>query len=152
MSRCLTFVALVCAYLATASPGVGGEKKPADDLVEKKVRLRVNAIETAVITEQVEMLIKREFNLRGSVRACIASGDERLPQYQKALADAQTDLEQNKKKLVELESERAKLIERLGPKVAAEEAHEHAAKMTRLLEQILDRLISIEKRLQRLER
>jgi hypothetical protein len=143
---------LALVFLATPVSVFAGEKKLEVDVAEMKVRLRLNAIESSLLTEHYGYLFKREIELRDSVRAGLKSGDERLPDYQRALADTQSDLAQTKKKLITLEAETAKFIERLGPKHVAAEPTEHTARLSRILEQLLDRLIAVEKRLQKLER
>jgi hypothetical protein len=82
----------------------------------------------------------------------VKSGDPRLPQYQQALQEAQDDLKTTKKKLVQLESERAKLATRLESKIGEGAGLESEKRTHQLLEKILDRLSSIEKRLEKLER
>ena len=145
--------AFACALLS--SPyffGSAGEKKQAEDLSELKVRLRLNAIESSRLMDHYAALFARELGLQDSVRACIKSGDDRLPQYQQALNQARADLEQTKKKLSALESEKTKLIERLGAKNAAEATLDRLESVNRVLDRILERLGSLEKRLEKLER
>jgi hypothetical protein len=94
-----------------------GEEKPAPEApAEARVRLRLNAIETATLLGRYESLLKRELGLHENVRACVKSGDNRLPEYQQVLQEVQDDLEQTKKRLTTLEAERAKLTERPGKK------------------------------------
>ena len=123
-------------------------KQPVDDLSEVRVCLRLNAIETAILTAHYEALVKRELGLQDAVRACVRSGDERLEQYQQSLQEARADLEHARKKLVALEFEKDKLIKRLGPQnhgPAAPDLH-------RTLEKLLERLGSIDKLLEKIER
>jgi hypothetical protein len=80
------------------------------------------------------------------VRACEKSGEPRLPQYQEALRETQADLETTKRRMVELEAERLKLIRTLGkaPDTTSQDTE-------RILNKILDRLIAIEKRLEKMD-
>src|SRR5262249_8810321 len=97
-------------------------------------------------------LFERELSLQDSVRACIKSGDERLQQYQQALDETRADLEQTRKKLAALETEKGKLIDRLGPKNIDAPAPEQFEKLNRTLEKLLDRLGNLDKRVEKLER
>lgn len=147
------FLLMLTIVFSVILPVAGaGEKKPTDDVAEMKVRLKLNAIEGAILLDYYGVFVKRELDLRDSVRASIKSGVERLPEYQKALEEVRADLEVTKKRLITIESEKAKLIEKLGPKNVAEESTENAARISRILEQLLDRLTIVEKRLQKLER
>jgi hypothetical protein len=137
---------------AAVPPALGA---PADEkqLLETKsqatVRLKLNGIETAKLLERYEKFLQREMDLQENVKACNKSGDPRLPQYEDALKDAQEALEPTKKKLFDLEMEKAKLVERLGKKESGDASAEQIDKMNRILEKILERLSSIEKRLER---
>jgi hypothetical protein len=144
---------LTCAFLsATALSGSAGETKPADNPAEMKVRLKLNVIESCKLLEHYGSLLDRVLALQHSIRACVKSGDERLAQYEQALTEAQADLERTKKRLIVLESEKAKLVERLGLKNAGDGSPEHLEGVNRMLDRILDRLAGIEKRLEKLER
>jgi len=146
-----TFVPALLVVSLVGAPAPD-EKKAPEDLSEMKVRLRLNAIETAQFLEHFGALVKRELGLQDSVRACMKSGDPRLPQYQQALQEAQDDLAKTKKRLTTLESERAKLVERLGTKNTGDVPLESIERANRTLDKILERLSSIEKRLEKLER
>jgi len=122
------------------------------DVAEVNVLLRLNGIETAKLMEHYSALVKRELALQDSVRACMKSGDTRLPEYQQALQEAQDDLSSTKKRLIALEVEKLKLNERLGRKVVSDPATESTERILRALDQMLERLDSIEKRLEKLER
>jgi hypothetical protein len=143
--------ALACGLVVSLA-GRAGESKAVEDASEMKVRLRLNAIESAKLQEHYERLVKRELELEDGVRACRKSGDGRLPEYLQALQEAQGDLEKTKKKLVALESERDKVLRRLATKNRQVASPEPARQADRILEKILERLDSIEKRLQKLER
>lgn len=148
LSICLA-VLLVGAGFGTPTPR---EIKEPPDRSELKVELRLNDAQTTHLMEHYEMLVKRESNLQGSVRACVKSGDPRLAEYQQALQEAQDDLKATKKKLVQLESDRAKLVKRLKTKTGGGAGLESSERTHQLLEKILDRLSAIEKRLEKLER
>jgi hypothetical protein len=144
----------LAALLAGTLPGTPAPqdaKAPADPS-EMRVRLRLNAAEAAQLLQHYEGLVKRELGLQESVRACTKSGDARLPQYQQALQEVQDDVKTTKERLVRLESEREKLVERLGPKSREEVALELVERTSHTLEKILERLSGIEKRLEKLER
>jgi hypothetical protein len=143
------FLAVV---FAAGPPSLGA---PADEkqLLETKsqatVRLKLNVIESAKLLERYEKLLQREIDLQENVKACNKSGDPRLPEYEDALKDAQEALETTKKKLLDLEMEKARLIERLGKKDSGDASSEQIEKLNRTLEKILERLTGIEKRLER---
>jgi len=61
--------------------------------------------------------VKRELSLQDSVRACARSGDERLLNYVQALQQTRDDLANTRKRLIALESEKAKLSVALGKNV-----------------------------------
>jgi predicted nucleic acid-binding Zn-ribbon protein len=88
-------------------------------------------------------------DLQGSVKACVKSADTRLQEYKDALTQAQDDLETTKKKLVDLEVEKAKLIEQFGKPESADASAENIDRLNRNLEKILERLTTIEKRLEK---
>src|SRR5713226_4956588 len=81
---------------------------------QASVRLKLNAIETAKNFERYAKLIQREMDLHNSVNACVKGADIRMQEYRDALTQAQEDLETTKTKLVDLEVEKAKLIEQFG--------------------------------------
>ena len=143
---------LACAVLAFPLARSADEKQTPEQLSEMRVRLRLNAIETSKLEEHYETLVKRELSLQDNVRACLKSGDQRLPEYQQALQDAQADLEKTKTKLVARELEKAKLSERLGKRQPQDASLEAIEKSNRTLEKILERLGSIEKRLEKVQR
>ena len=116
------------------------------------IRLKLNAIESSTLLEHYETIAKRELGLHDSVRACLKSGDNRLPQYQQALQESQDDLDTTKKKLVALEAEKKKLITQLGAKDLLTALIERVERTDRNLIKIVDRLNALEKRLEKLER
>jgi hypothetical protein len=152
MSKLGSVLVFAFAFLATSFSGSAGEKKPVESVPEMKVRVRLINIETAILMDDYAIHLKREIDLRDSVRASKRNGDERLPDYQKALDDTRSDLDQTRKRLLTLETDKAALIERLGPKYVVEEPSEQSIRIQRALEQILDRLTTLERRLQKLER
>ncbi len=143
------FLAVV---FAAGSPALGApadEKQVLETKSQATVRLKLNVVETGKLLARYEKLLQREMDLQENVDACNKSGDPRLPQYEDALKDAQEALETTKKKLLDLEVEKAKLIERLGKKESSDASPEQIDKMNRTLERILERLTSIEKRLEK---
>jgi len=143
------FLAIV---FAAVPPGLGApalEKESLETKSRATVRLKLNVIETGKLLERYEKLLQREMDLQENVKACNKSGDPRLPQYQDALKDAQEALEPTKKKLFDLDMEKAKLMERLGKKDSGDASPEQIDKMNRTLEKILERLTGIEKRLEK---
>jgi septal ring factor EnvC (AmiA/AmiB activator) len=149
-TSCFIAMTLAVGPLALGAPA--DPKQTLEETSKATVRLKLNAIETAKLLERYQKQLQREADLSGSVRATVKSGDDRLPQYQDALKEAQDDLERIKQKLVDLEMEKAKLLQQLGKKEAAEGGPESVDRTNRLLEQILDRVISIEKRLDKADR
>jgi hypothetical protein len=151
MSSRVGLLLLSCAFFALCFAGHAEEKKeekktPKND-PETAVRLRLNAVEAAVQLAHYEALVKRELRLKDSVRACEKSGDVRLPEYKQALKETQSDLDTARKRMAELDSEKQKLTRARGKK------QEPAPQETdRILEQILDRLTAIEKRLEKIEK
>jgi hypothetical protein len=144
--------ALACALLVASGAEPADEKKAPEGPAEMAVRLKLNAIETSKLLEHYETLVKRELGLQDNVRACIKSGDNRVPQYQQALQEAQDDLDATRKKLVALEVEKRKLTAQLGRKDLPDHATEPLARANQALAKILERLTDIEKRLEKIER
>jgi hypothetical protein len=147
----LSLPALACALLLASGADSADETKTPKPSPEATVRLKLNEIETSKLLDHYGTLVKRELGLRDNVRACIKSNDKRLPEYQKALQDAQDDLDSTKKKLVALERERKKLATPLGKKEQRDAPAEQLEKANRTLSKILERLGSIEKRLEKME-
>jgi hypothetical protein len=141
------------AVLFAAAPHVLGapalEKQAMETKPEATVRLKLNGIETATLLVRYEKLLQRELEVEENVKACNKVGDLRLREYEDALKDAQEGLEATKKKLLDLELERSRLMERLGKKESGDASAEQIDKMNRTLEKILERLISIEKQLEK---
>ena len=151
----LTTTCFLGITLSVLPPNLGVPADPKQTLEETAkttVRLKLNAIEIANLLERYEKLLQREADLTGSVRATVKSGDERQPHYQDALKETQDDLERIKRRLIELEMEKAKLAQPRPQKEIVERRDDSFDRTNRLLEQILERLISIEKRLDRSER
>jgi hypothetical protein len=143
---------LLAVVFAAVPPSLGApalEKEVLETKAQATVRLRLNVVETVMLLERYEKLLQREIDLQESVKACNKSGDPRLPEYEDALKDAQEALEATKKKLFDLEMEKVKLMERLGKKESGDVSPEQIDKINRTLEKILERLTSIEKRLEK---
>jgi hypothetical protein len=132
MSRRSCLIPLGIALLAMPPSGSAGDKKPAGDVTELRVRLRLNAIEREILLDQYAAGIKREWGLRDSIRSLVKNQDERLAEYQRHQQEARDDLEALKKRLIALEVEKAELAEQLGPKIVAEEAAAAGRPSTRL--------------------
>jgi hypothetical protein len=141
-----------CVLLVSVFGPAADDKDAPEEVHEIRVSLRLNAIQTAKVLDQYEKLAQREIQLPDGIRAAARSGDTRLPELQQALAEVQADILTAKKKLIELESEKAKLVKRLKKINVADETPAPAETANRLLEKILDRLVSIEKRLEKIER
>src|SRR5712691_7597730 len=131
------FLAVVFAAVPPSLGAPADEKQLLEIKSRATVRLKLNGIETAKLLARYEKLLQREMDLQENVDACNKSGDPRLPQYEDALKDAQEALETTKKKLLDLEVEKAKLIERLGKKESSDASPEQIDKMNRTLERIL---------------
>jgi hypothetical protein len=140
-----------CVLLALSFTPAGDDKDVVDEVAEIRVSLRLNAIQTSKVLDLYEQLAKRELELQDSIRAVAKTGDGRPQQLEQALAVVQADVSVTKKKLVALETERAKLTQRLKKLTAADETAAQAETTNRLLEKILERLGSIEKRLVKME-
>jgi hypothetical protein len=151
MLTCFGLPVLMCASLMPAYGPSGDAKELAEQIAEIKISLRLNAIQTTKLLAQYERILQREMDLHGSVRA-IEPPDPRALQYQQALQDAQSDLVAVKKKLIALEVENVKLAKRLPKQDQVEETPKPAERPDRILEKILERLESIEKRLVKMER
>jgi chromosome segregation ATPase len=146
---CLLLVFSFSGHGRDKAPSGKEQKRGAEDPSEMTVRFRLNGIEAATYYEEYRQAVKRERGLQENVRACIQSGDNRLPEYKQALQNTQDDLAKLKKKLAALESEKTKLVRALGKKRADELSLE--AK-DRTLDKILERLTAIDKRLEKIER
>jgi hypothetical protein len=143
---------IVAAVLAFCFAGHAGEKPAIVDEAEAAVRLRINAIESALQFERYEALLKRHLDLAEEVRALEQRASDprkvaaRKPALQ--LQAEQSCLNAIRKRLAELESENVKLRKTLGKVPDAAARHDPG----RTLDKILDRLNSIDKRLEKLER
>jgi hypothetical protein len=144
--------AFACAWVLFSPASRADERQANEDPSVSRVRLRLNAIETSVLLEHYERLVKRELGLQENVRACARSGDNRLAEYQQALQEAQGDLDATRKKLVALETEKRELIARLRKQGISVTVPEPTDGGHRTLEKILERLKKIEKRLEKLDR
>ena len=121
-------------------------KKPADeDLAEVKVRLRLIAIETATHLKLYEKSFATAKEIEGDMAFSAANDGARLPEYQRRLQHYQSAITKSKKALVDLEVEKAKLTKQLGATKLDDGADA-------LLERILGRLNSIDKRLEKMGR
>jgi hypothetical protein len=147
-----SFPCFACLLLTLSSGPAGDDKDTPDGVSEIRVSLRLNAIQASKALDLYERLAKRELELPDSIRAAAQTGDGRLPQYQQALTEVQADVAVIKKKLVALETERAKLTKRLKKLNTAEETAGLPETTNCLLERILERLGRIEKRMEKMER
>src|SRR5262249_38325652 len=130
--------------------GPGDDKLTPEEAAEARVHLRLNTIRNTKLLTHYESLVTRELSLQASIRAAAKANDMRLPDYQATHQDVLTDLETTRKELIVLEKERIKLLRRLGKPDAAEEASSPGDRAAGTLDKILERLNSIEKRLERL--
>jgi hypothetical protein len=108
LDRCfLPTLALLFVLLPLA--GHADEKQAPDDLIRRRLDLKLNAIEASKLLGRYAALVQRELDLQGSVNACITSGDCRLREYLQALQNARLDLDATKERLLTLEVEKARL-------------------------------------------
>ena len=144
---------LILAGVLLVTPHAGSaDDKALESTSEKVVRLKLNGIETAQLLEHHEWLSKRELSLQDSVRACIKAGSNRLPEYQQSLKETRDDLDATKQKLVALEVEKRKLTAQLGKADLPDTMSDPLERANQTLAKILERLSSIDKRLEKLER
>lgn len=146
------FFALALAAVPPSLGAPANEKHEREATAQATVQLKLNGIETARLMERYEKLFQREIDLTDTVRACARTGDERLAGYENTRKDVQADLKETKSRLLDLELEKPKLLERLGKKESSDPPAEAIQRTNQLLEKIVDRLISIEKRLEKMER
>src|SRR5437764_1263828 len=103
------FFAWSLGYVAfCALPCSAGEPQQREEPAELRARIRINTLEAAVVQEHFERQVKWELDLCENIRACIESGDERLPQYQQTHQRVQAELEATKKQLIALEVDNAR--------------------------------------------
>jgi predicted transcriptional regulator len=145
-------LALACVLLATSVADSTDEKSAPEDLSESRVRYRLNAIETAQLLNYYEVLVKRELDFRENMRASLQASGNRVAEFQQALQDLQADLAAIKRKLVALEVERTERTARLGKGGPADATPDSLERVNRTLDKVLERLNTIEKRLEKLER
>jgi hypothetical protein len=132
------------------------EVKP-QERAEATTRLKLIDIEARIALDGYERGVKHVLDLRENVRALLRiqatpQNQQRLADAQLALQDTEQDVKEAREKLVRLELERTRLLHRLGRKGGAEAVPTLADRLQRSLDQILERVASIEKRLERLER
>jgi hypothetical protein len=144
MLRHAALLLVACACLALSFAGRAEEKKPTRDHSEAAVRLRLNAVEYGILLDRYEMLLKRELAQKDSLR--LYSPATRAKQ-ENSLKETQVALEAVRKQAGELESERLKLLRTLGK---VQEAA--PLESDRILKKILERLVSIEKRLEKMDK
>jgi hypothetical protein len=145
------FSAILYASLAFTSGPSGNAKETAESVHEVRVSLQLNAILISSLLERYEKYAKQEMNIELDIRAAKAM-EARLPEWKQHLEDTRAELATIKKKLVALETEKAKLTKRLKQLNAPDETAAQSETTHRLLEKILERLGSIEKRLEKMER
>ena len=146
---CLAFAAQAGDNSGNVSPKQNtGPSTPrgVEDLSEVKVHLRLIAIETASLYEGYDRAVRSERECQDNISYSIITNDlARMPEYQQRLNHYQASLAKTKGKLVELEVDKAKLTKRLGATKLGDSPDP-------TLERILERLNSIEKRLERIAR
>jgi hypothetical protein len=137
------------AVLFAAGPSSLGAPASLEATSQASVRWKLNRIETAKLLERYENLLQREMILRDDVKIYTKSGNNHplLQQSEDRLEQVQENLETTKKKLVDLEMEKTKLIEHFGKPEPGDGSAEHIDPLNRTLEKILERLTAIEKRL-----
>lgn len=151
MKRLSMFV-VAFSFLSIATlVGIAGDAGLNNSIAEMKVQLRLNAIESSKLADHYASLLTRQLSLQDSVRACMRVGDERLPNYQQALNDVRDDLEKTKKRLMTLETANEKLVDRIGKKNLGDGSIDQLDKINRNLEKIVDRLETIERRLNKMD-
>jgi hypothetical protein len=146
-------LALSSGVLTFSFTGYMDDDTNVQDAHAVAVRLKLNALEVAVIIERYEDYIRSQAALEETIQALQAAGaplaksQEMLKSKQSQLLKLQSKMSAARKRLVGLESETAKLKRILGKAPGAAPAEgDHT------LNKILDRLSAIEKRLEKLER
>jgi hypothetical protein len=143
--------ALACAALLFSLAGHGNEKaaKPEPpDPAEAAVGLRLNAREVALLMDGYNALLREATGGRAALRQ-LKPGHPRVAQLKQELKELGDDMAETKKRLVGLEKERRKLARAAG---SAGEAADPADRTARALEKIVEKLDSIDKRLEKAER
>ena len=140
-----------CVLFAFPVGPAADDKQVSQGVPETLISLRLNAIQTAKLLEAYEKYVQQEQELQLDLRVADPM-DPRLTEYRKRIDIVATKLDTIKNKLITLETEKAKLIKRLPKEKLADEAPGSAARANLLLEKILERLGSIEKRLEKMER
>src|SRR5713226_318292 len=149
MLTCFSLHVLMCASLMPAYGPSGDAKEMAEQIAEIKITLRLNAIHSSRLLAEYERLLKVMTDLRNSARS-LEPMDKRALQYERAFEDYKSELVAAKKNLIALEVENVKLAKRLPKQDQVEETPKPAERLDRVLEKILERLDSIEKRLEKL--
>jgi hypothetical protein len=132
-------------------PATFGAPTSLEATSQAAVRLKLNAIETARFLERYE----KDFAFRMHCEENIelyskAAVDPEILKRQKSdLESVEDSLEKTKKKLVDLEVEKTKLIEQFGKPESADASTERMDKMNRTLQKILERLAAVENRLEK---
>src|SRR5688572_10414989 len=111
MFECICLPTLACAMVLSSSVDRAVEKQT-DEAAQGRVQLMLHDIQIAQFLKRYELLVQRELSIQETVRASRTAGDQRLPQYDQALQETREDLDQVRKRLVALESEKSKLSER----------------------------------------
>jgi hypothetical protein len=141
---------LFAVMFASVAPSLGAPAS-LEATSQASVRWKLNRIETAKNLERYENLVQREMNLRDDVKAYIKSSNnpDLLHACEESLKQVQENLETTKIRLVDLEVEKAKLIDQFGKPESGDAATENIDRLNRSLEKILERLTTIEKRLEK---
>jgi hypothetical protein len=141
---------LLAVVFASVAPALGAPAS-LEATSQATVRWKLNRIETAKNLERYENLLQREMILRDDVMAYNKSGGYPglLQACEERLEQVQENLETTKKQLVELEMEKAKLIEHFGKPESGDASTDNIERLNRTLEKILDRVTTIEKRLEK---
>jgi hypothetical protein len=143
--------AVLFALLAfTAGPSAEA-KETVESVHDVRIALQLNAILISSLLERYEKYAKQEMNIELDIRAAKAM-EAHLPEWKQHLEDTRAEFATIKKKLVVLDAERAKLTKQLKKLNAADEPAAQPETTNRLLEKILERLGSIEKQLEKMER
>jgi len=119
-----------------------------EERIEIEVTVKTLALEIRKLADLYEKGIDRRFQLKEILRAVARAPKENRSPYQQAVLDQEQTLKEIKEKWVAIELQRAKLLSRLGKK-DGEAAPESTEKMHSTLEKILERLITVEKHLEK---
>jgi hypothetical protein len=141
----LTFACACLAFSLAGGHAQQGDKQAPKGDPESAVRLRLSAVELAVLQTHYETLLKRELSGKENARQFTGV---RAKENEAALKELRGDLETIRRRMVELETERQKLLLTLGkaPETASPQDKDRTIRM------LLDRLNVLEKRVEKLEK